>query len=146
MKSNPTSIPEEYSNLLNQFSEYLLLQRQRDPSTASSYAYDARTYLSYRLSTEEAELSNLFTPEVFPGFVIYLRKRDLHNSTIQRRLIGAMRFWKFLYKRKLVRHPPVSLDDMDIVVKKVRNPTQPLSAENFAIIRKEALNGLQFIY
>lgn len=146
MRPNPTSIPEEYSNLLNQFSEYLLLQRERDPSTVASYLYDARTYLNYRLVMAGADLANLFTPEVFPGFVVHLRKRELHNSTIQRRLIGAMRFWKFLYKCKLVMHPPVSLDDMDIVVKKVRNPTQPLSAENFAIIRKEALNGLQFIY
>ncbi len=146
MKPNPTAIPDEYLKLIEQFSEYLLLQRERDPSTVSSYSYDARTYLAYRLAMDGADLPNLFTPEVFPGFVVYLRKRELNNSTIQRRLIGSMRFWKFLYKRKLVTHPPVSLDDMDIVVKKVRNPTPPLSPANFATIRKETLNGLQFIY
>jgi len=95
---------------------------------------------------DKADLPNLFTPEIFPGFVVYLRKRELNNSTIKRRLIGAMRFWKFLYKRKLVTHPPVSLDDMDIVVKKVWNPTQPLSPDNFSTIRKEAFNGLHLIY
>lgn len=146
MKPNPTVIPDEYADLLIQFSEYLLLQREQDQSTVSSYAYDAKTYLNYRLATGKVSLATLFTPEVYPGFVVYLRKRNLHNSTIKRRLIGAMRFWKFLYKRRLVSHPPVSLDDMDIVVKKVRNPTQPLSPENFAIIRKETLNGLHIIY
>ena len=146
MKPKPAVVPDRYTGMLDEFSDYLLLQRERDPSTASSYVYDARTYLCYRLAMDDAELANLFTPEVFPGYVVYLRKRDLRNSTIQRRLIGAMRFWKFLYKRKLVKHPPVSLDDMDIVVKKVRNATQPLSPENFAIIRKEALNELHFIY
>lgn len=146
MKPNPTSIPDEYSNLLKEFSDYLLLQRERDPSTAAHYVYDARTYLTFRLAMDKADLPNLFTPEIFPGFVVYLRKRQLNNSTIKRRLIGAMRFWKFLYKRKLVTHPPVSLDDMDIIVKKVWNPTQPLSPDNFSTIRKEAFNGLHLIY
>jgi site-specific recombinase XerD len=146
MNATPTSIPDEYSNLLKRFAEYLLLQRERDQATVACYGYDARIYLNYRLAMDNVNLPNLFTPDAVPGFVVYLRKRGLHNSTIKRRLIGAMRFWKFLYKSKLVIHPPVSLDDMDIVVKKVRNPTQPISPENLTTIRTEALNGLRLIY
>ncbi|MBN2147214.1 MAG: site-specific integrase [Anaerolineales bacterium] len=146
MYTQQTSLPSKYSDLLEEFSQYLLLQRERDPSTAASYRYDARIFLNYRLSKGEVDLPNLITPEVFPGFVIYLRKRGLNNSTIKRRLIGTMRFWKFLYKRKLVVHPPVSLDDMDITVKKVYNQTQPLSPTNFARVRQEATRELRHIY
>ncbi|MBN2548484.1 MAG: site-specific integrase [Anaerolineales bacterium] len=146
MHTQPTSLPSEYLDLLDQFSQYLLLQRERDPSTAASYCHDAKTFLRYRLVMEDVNLPNLITPEIFPGFVVYLRKRNLNNSTIKRRLIGTMRFWKFLYKQRLITHPPVSLDDMDIIVKKIRNPTEPLSMANFSTLRKEALNGLLHIY
>jgi site-specific recombinase XerD len=146
MQAKPVSLSSQYSDLLKKFAEYLLLQRERDQATAACYGYDARIYLTYRLAMDNVDLPNLFTPEAVPGFVVYLRKRGLHNSTVKRRLIGAMRFWKFLYKSKLVIHPPVSLDDMDIVVKKVRNPTQPISPENLTTIRMEALNGLRLIY
>lgn len=144
--NNLKSIPDEYSNLLKRFSEYLLLQRERDQSTVQGYGYDAKTYLNYRLEMGDVDLPYLFTPDYFSGYVVYLRKRGLTNSTIKRRLIGAMQFWKFLFKGKVILHPPVSLDDMDIVVKKVRNSTRPLSPENFSMLRTEALNGLQFIH
>jgi site-specific recombinase XerD len=145
MRANQEPLSADYSNLLKRFAEYLLLQRERDQSTVQDYGYDAKTYLNYRFQTGDVDLPYLFTPDDFSGYVVYLRKRGLNNSTIKRRLIGARQFWKFLYKSKVVLHPPVSLDDMDIVVKKIRNPTRPLSPENFAMLRTEALNGLQFI-
>jgi site-specific recombinase XerD len=146
MQAKPYSLSSQYSELLRKFAEYLLLQRERDQSTVQDYGYDAKTYLNYRLEMGDIDLPYLFTPDFFTGYVVYLRKHGLNNSTIKRRLIGAMQFWKFLYKCKIVLHPPVSLDDMDIVVKKVRNPTCPLSPENFSMLRTEALNGLQFIH
>jgi site-specific recombinase XerD len=146
MQAKPVSLSSQYSDLLKKFAEYLLLQRERDQSTVQGYGYDAKTYLNYRHEMGDVDLPYLFTPDEFSGFVVYLRKHGLNNSTIKRRLIGAMRFWKFLFKCKVVLHPPVSLDDMDIVVKKIYNPTRPLSPENFAMLRTEALNGLQFIY
>lgn len=146
MQAKPYSLSSQYSELLRKFAEYLLLQRERDQSTVQDYGYDAKTYLNYRFEMGEIDLPYLFTPDHFSGYVVYLRKHGLNNSTIKRRLIGAMQFWKFLFKCKMVLHPPVSLDDMDIVVKKVCNPTRPLSPENFSILRTEALNGLQFIH
>jgi len=146
MRAHQEPLSADYINLLSKFTEYLLLQRERDQSTVQDYGYDAKTYLNYRLEMDNVNLPDLFTPEIFSGFVVYLRKHGLNNSTIKRRLIGAMRFWKFLYKCKVVLHPPVSLDDMDIVVKKIYNPTRPLSPENFSMLRTEALNGLQFIH
>jgi len=140
------SIPDKYSNLLKRFAEYLLLQRERDQSNVQGYGYDAKTYLNYRQEMGDVDLPYLFTPDHFSGYVVYLRKHGLNNSTIKRRLIGARQFQKFLFKCKIVLHPPVSLDDMDIVVKKIYNPPRPLSPENFSMLRTEALNGLQFIH
>jgi len=146
MQAKPVSLSSQYSDLLKKFAEYLLLQRERDQSTVQGYGYDAKTYLNYRQEMGDVDLPYLFTPDHFSGYLVYLRKRRLNKSTIKRRLIGARQFQKFLFKCKVVTHPPVSLDDMDIVVKKIYNPPRPLSPENFSMLRTEALNGLQFIH
>jgi len=132
--------------MMDNFERYLLLQRNRAPATADGYVRDAKLFVTYLLSVrDDLNLPDLITVEKFQGFVIYLRGRGMKNSTITRRLIGVQRFWKFLYKRHMVKHPPETLDDMDIVVKKVRNCTEPLSPINYAMVRKAARDGLRDI-
>jgi site-specific recombinase XerD len=90
MQAKLFSLSSEYIELLKKFAEYLLLQRDRDQSTVQDYGYDAKTYLNYRLEMGDIDLPYLFTPDFFTGYVVYLRKHGLNNSTIKRRLIGAM--------------------------------------------------------
>jgi site-specific recombinase XerD len=123
----------EIDKFLEEFKDYLIKLRDNDPVTADHYARDANMYLKYRLE------------HPLPS-VCFLRDRKLNNATIKRRLIGAGRFWKYLYKYKHNAHPPMSLDDLDIKVKKVRNATLPLTPQNFYIVRKESLDGIQHIY
>lgn len=141
-----TSYSDEIDKFLEEFKDYLIKLRDNDPVTADHYAYDANMYLKYRLEHPLTSLTELFTPEHFQGFVYFLRARQLNNSTLKRRLIGATRFWKYLYKYQHNTHPPMSLDDMDIRVKKVRNVTHPLTPQNFCNVRKESLDGIQHIY
>lgn len=145
MYTRQTDLPFEYIELLNKFSQYLLLQRNLAPATVESYTGDATLFIATRLAKGDEGMSDLIKTEKVQEFLIYLRGCGVKNSTIKRRLNGVQRFWKFLYKRKIVKHTPESLDDMDIVIKKVYNQTQPLSPNNYAKVQKEARNGLRNI-
>jgi site-specific recombinase XerD len=146
MPYSQTIYSDEIDKFIEDFKNYLIKIRDNDPVTADHYARDANVYLKYRLELPLNSLAELFTPEHFQGFVCFLRDRKLNNSTIKRRLIGAGRFWKYLYKYKHNAHPPMTLDDLDIKVKKVRNATRPLTPQNFFTVRKESLDGIQHIY
>lgn len=146
MSNLQSDFTDEINKLLENFGNYLTELRENDPSTVEHYTYDARMYLKQRQTHPLTSLADLYTPEYFIDFVRSLRKRKLNDATIKRRLIGATRFWKYLYKQAINTHPPMSLDDMDINVHKSVNPTRPLTPINFYTVRKEVLDGLQLIY
>ena len=66
-----------------------------------------------------------------------LRLRCAAYSGFTVRHAPAYAFWKFLYRNKIIEYPPVSLDDLDIVIKKSKNATVPMNSLKFLELRKE---------
>ncbi len=140
--------PERIQKILSGFSAYLVVRRDRAASTADAYRHDAIQYIEFYQSRHDGSLDNfMIDPDMFIEFSDML-KRDgkIRRSTIKRRLIGVHRFWGYLYRQKIVPYPPISMDEMDIVVKKILNPTHPVGPERFSKLRKAARHGLSAIY
>ncbi len=140
--------PLRIQDILSRFSSYLVVRRDRAAATADSYRHDAIQYLEfYRQYYDETLASFTINPDTFIEFSDTLKRNgSIRRSTIKRRLIGVHRFWGYLYREKIVGYPPISMDEMDIVVKKVTNPTRPVGPEGFSKLRKAARHGLCAIY
>ncbi|MEA3421949.1 MAG: site-specific integrase [Acidobacteriota bacterium] len=134
------------TDLLLEFRRYLEIRRDRAESTAYSYGRDANDYIVFFKEGNDDKTNLIISGELLVGYLYYLKKQSICNATIKRRLIGVRNFWKFLYKKGYVEEPPVTLDDLDIVVKKKRNPTQPLGPQDYVVIREEIKNELSYIY
>ena len=133
--------------MLAEFHQYLVVKRDRDVATADAYIYDAREYIKF-LSAKIDVDNVLFdiTPDLVTSYYEQLRVRGLERSTIQRRMIGLTRFWRFCFRQAMVSSPPVTLDDMDIVLKNTRHPCTPLDYNIFTKIQQEAANEICNIY
>ena len=138
---------QNFKELLAEFRRYLIVSRKRDSATADAYLRDSKVFIGFFFEHVNADAERfIITPDIFQQFHEHLVEQGLKNSTIERRLIGVRRFWSFLYKTKRVGHPSMTFDDMDIVFKKGRNPTRPLSPKDFNKFRKAARDGLYSIY
>ena len=140
----------EYIEILDAFRQYLTVRKDRDEATAKAYCYDVSVYADYYANNVDENLEGFtVTPEYIIGFSDYLKckinkrtNKKLERSTIKRRLIGVYNFWKFLYKDRKRANPPISLDDLDIIIKRTTNPTEPLTRKSFSQLRKDLKNEL----
>lgn len=135
----------EYKQTLSEFYEYLILRKERDEATGIAYCYDVNVFADFFCEHIDANLVGFtITPEYVKQYSDYLKlkvnkktNKKLGKSTIKRRLIGLYAYWKFLYRNKLIEYPPVSLDDLDIVIRKSKNATVPMNSLKFMELRKE---------
>jgi Phage integrase, N-terminal SAM-like domain len=140
--------PEKIQKILAGFSSYLVVRRDRAASTVDAYRHDSIQFIEFYRAYYDETLENFtITPDAFIEYSDMLKRNgDIRRSTIKRRLIGTHRFWGYLYRERLVSYSPISMDEMDIVVKKIINPTRPVGPERFTKLRKAARHGLRTIY
>jgi len=137
-------INPEYNETINEFYGYLLDRKQRDEATCKAYCYDVTVFANYYSENVDTNLSSFtVTPEFVIQYSDYLKQKvnkktnkKLGRSTIKRRMIGLYAFWKYLYKVKKKGGAPVSLDDLEIVIRKTRNATVPVNSQTFLELRK----------
>lgn len=147
-----TELHHTAQKLIEEFrDDYLLAMKNRKPATITSYVSDVKTYLSY-LQKKYPDVENITVNKVlYLGFLVHLRKQKntlhqhkdgLEASTVSRRLSGINAFWKFLYYKGMA--PVVmSRDLMDIEVPYDRNPTRPITENEYRLILDEAFNVLE---
>lgn len=148
-EQKPLTNPE-FIETLDAFRQYLTVRKDRDEATSKAYCYDVSVFADYyAINVDENLFGFTVTPDYIIGFSDYLKRKvnkktneKLKRSTIKRRLIGVYNFWKFLYRYKKIVQPPVSLDDLDIIIKKTTNPTTPLDSQSFQKLREELKNEL----
>lgn len=136
---------EQADLFLGKFRRYLEIRRDRAETTAYNYVRDAYDYIDFFKDSHDEKTKLTISGDHLVDYLYYLKKQPICNSTIKRRLIGVRNFWKFLYKRGFIEKPPVTLDDLDIVIKKRRNPTNPLSPREYTFLREETKNELSYI-
>ena len=135
-----------HQDLLSEFRNYLITKRSRAQLTAASYVGDAKCYLRFREQNGVSSTSPIISEDALEDFVGYLRTKSLAEATIQRKLSGVYNFWRFLYRTKRVKHRPVSVKELDINIKRLRNPTKPLSPQDYQKLNERIRDELVHIH
>lgn len=88
---------------VDRFLNFLACERQVAPRTVAAYAYDLTQFLAYLEQAGEAEQWNA---HLWEGFVYYLRKQALTESSIARKLCAVRSFLKYLKRKGLIAEYP----------------------------------------
>jgi hypothetical protein len=147
MYINPLS--PNVKNLLGEFEQYLVAIQGKDPATADAYIYDVHCYLDFYQGSIDDKIDDFcITDDILPAYKLFLHSKGNTDATIDRRFHGLYSFWRFLYKRHKAQfpNPPVSLDLLDIKIRKRKNPTHPIPVDEYKLFQRSVLDGLSKIY
>ncbi len=110
---------------IEKFYNHLILM-DRDIATASAYRTDVLAYVN---CTGDTELK--FSEEKIYGFLRHLRGRRLAPATIQRRIIGVLRCWRWAYRAGISNEPPLEMKDFGFRSRCRRRVTRVLNENRF---------------
>ncbi|BCW96076.1 MAG: tyrosine recombinase XerD [Fimbriimonadales bacterium] len=92
------------------FLHYLAQERQVSPHTLNAYAVDLRQFCDYLRQAERTDPA-VWDATLWDGFLHYLRRRSMSESSIARKLSAARAFLKHLYRRGVLdQEPPDALE------------------------------------
>ena len=91
--------------LLDQFLNYLVVERGLSPNTLDSYSRDLIKYLEY-LSTKDIKDINKTSDLTVISFIATLKKEGLSNRSIARNLSSIKMFYKFLTEDHHIKNNP----------------------------------------
>ncbi|MBP7040979.1 MAG: site-specific integrase [Anaerolineaceae bacterium] len=110
---------------IEKFYNHLILM-DRDTATAFAYKTDVLAYVN---CTGDTELK--FSEEKIYGFLRHLRGRRLAPATIQRRIIGVLRCWRWAYKAGLSTERPLEMTDFGFRSRCQKRVTRALNENRF---------------
>lgn len=94
---------------IDSFLDYLARERQVSPHTRNAYAVDLIQFCEY-LKRAERNDPHAWDSTLWEGFVHYLRRRSMSESSIARKLSAARAFLNYLYRRGVLEtEPPEAL-------------------------------------
>jgi site-specific recombinase XerD len=134
----------DLETLRTEFNAFTKDIRNTTDSTLSAYNHDIDTYLEFLEGDPNVSTSFLINERTLRKFVSFLRARKNSDSTIQRRLDGISSFWKFLHL-EYDYEKPKSPKDCGIRLKNKRNPTSPLSHDQYITFMEAVYDDLRKI-
>lgn len=94
---------------VDSFLDYLRRERQLSPHTLNAYATDLTQFVDYLARADRLE-PVAWDASLWEGFIYYLRRRSMSESSIARKLSAARVFLCYLHRRGLLTdEPPESL-------------------------------------
>lgn len=101
--------------LIDEFCEYLLIDRNYSKNTIESYRNDLEKYMMFNKNKNINEISNKDIKE----YLKYLKENNLDDSTISRNISTLKSFYKFLLREKKINKDPIELISMPKLRKKL---------------------------
>lgn len=92
--------------LINEFINYLSVERNLAMNTLESYGRDLRQYSQY-LEQDAAALDTA-TRQTVVNYLLHLQRQGKATATIARRLAALKAFYQFLVREKYVEHDPTA--------------------------------------
>ena len=87
--------------LLNQFLDYVILERGLSPNTKEAYQNDLRNFLAY-LKKKKISTLNAVTRRQIVDYLMQARDKGLNTSSISRRLVAIKVFFRYLQQEGLL--------------------------------------------
>lgn len=97
--------------LIDQFINYLMVEKGLSANTLESYSFDLTKYLDFLKKSGIDEISEDDTPHILKH-LIELRKEGLNARSRARHLVTIRGFYKFLTQEKLIAHDPAQMVDL----------------------------------
>ena len=94
-----------YSKNLEEFLDYLKIEKNRSENTLRSYQTDLELLLEF-LTNKGVSDWNESTSDLIKEWIIDLKRKQISNTTITRRIISVKVFFGFLIKRNLIETNP----------------------------------------
>lgn len=105
------------TDLIDSFSEYLLIDKNYSKNTIESYKNDLEKYFNFNKNKNINEISNKDIKE----YLKYLKENNLDDSTISRNISTLKSFYKFLLIQKKLNNNPMQNINMPKKRKKLPN-------------------------
>lgn len=93
---------------IDEFIDYLSLERGLSPNTIASYRLDLNKFLEFIEDNQPEDLLNP-TLAYFRDFIQYLKKKDLKLSSIARNIVVVKVFYRYLVSQKYAKKDPSEL-------------------------------------
>ncbi len=94
---------------IDSFLDYLRRERQLSPHTLNAYATDLAQFVDYLVRADRLEPAE-WDASLWEGFLYYLRRRSMSESSIARKLSATRAFLRYLHRRgMLTDEPPEAL-------------------------------------
>ena len=87
--------------LLEQFLDYLTLERGLSPHTRAAYASDLRAFLSF-LQRQQLNSLNSVTRKHILDYLVWEREHELATTSLSRRLVAIRVFFRYLQQENLL--------------------------------------------
>ncbi len=95
---------------VNQFIDYLSVERGLAPNTIEAYAGDLHKYINFLTSKGIKSLQNT-TRKHITAFLLHQKERGLSSGSISRGLVAIKVFYRFLHRERFIKEDPTSVLD-----------------------------------
>ena len=89
-------------HLIDEFSEYLRIEKRNSPHTISGYCRDLNSFSRF---IKDRNINSLTAIDI-RDYLIYLRKQNLSERTVARNLSSIKSLFKYLYQDKQLKYNP----------------------------------------
>ncbi len=128
---------------LNQFSEYLLLERNYAQLTVKAYLADLESFVVYLNSNYQGEIIDKVGYGVIRSWIVSLSMANLSNQTINRKVASLKSYFKFLQKIGVIAINPLSRHKSLKLEKKVMIPFSKGEVDEVILVLKANCNDYE---
>jgi len=97
--------------IVDQYINYLLLEKGLSENTIESYSWDISRYVEYLKQKGVKQISDADTPLILT-YLISLRDGGLKARSTARHLVTLRGFYRYLVQEKIIKHDPARLIDL----------------------------------
>jgi integrase/recombinase XerD len=97
--------------LIDQYINYLILEKGLSDNTIESYSRDIVRYVEYLKQKRVKQISDADTPLILT-YLISLRDGGLKAKSTARHLVTLRGFYRYLVQEKIIKHDPARLIDL----------------------------------
>lgn len=94
-------------NLLNQYYNYLLIEKGAAGNTLEAYGHDLKRYVSFLEKREMTDVRAI-TSETVIAFLVQIKAQGLSANSMNRSLAALRGFYKFLLQEKVLDESPLA--------------------------------------
>ena len=106
------------TELINEFLNYLSVERGLSKNTVSSYRADLSRFINYLESKGIKDIDKIKREDV-RGHLLHLKDNGLSSNSISRALAAIKVFYRFLVRERILSIDPTSLIDSPKLWKKI---------------------------